>query len=333
MTLQNRPSRLKTVLIGTSLGEESDQVVRAGVAVARAAGAQVHLVHAAQLEPLMVGIGAGAGVGAGVGVGTGTGSGAALELEQMNVSEEELRRQIARIGIGEAELAGFRVRAGSPYRILADAAQEVAADLIVVGATEAGPLAAELLGSTADRILRKARCPVLIVRGELQVPPRKVLAPVDLSALSGDAFRGGLHLLAQISGSGRIEVRALHALSLVDALAIRQKSGRSVDEIQDSAGEELRRFVLENRVGEPFHVETTAVPGEARQEILRVLEEDPVDLVFLGTHGRGGLDRLVLGSVASTVARKAPCSVLVVPPDAAMEEGTAGAAAESASGE
>lgn len=54
-----------------------------------------------------------------------------------------------------------------------------------------GPFAAELLGSTADRVLRKASCPVLIVRGELPVPPRRVLAPVDPSTLSGDSFRCG----------------------------------------------------------------------------------------------------------------------------------------------
>ena len=46
---------------------------------------------------------------------------------------------------------------------------------------------------------------------------------------------------------------------------------------------------------------------------------------MLGTHGRGGLDRLVLGSVASTVARKAPCSVLMISPEAALEEGIADA--------
>ena len=79
--------------------------------------------------------------------------------------------------------------------------------------------------------------------------------------------------------------------------------------------------MLENRREAPVHVETAVLSGEARFEILRELEERPVDLVVLGTHGRGGLDRLVLGSVAATVARQAPCSVLLISPEAALAEG------------
>jgi nucleotide-binding universal stress UspA family protein len=193
MTIQNHPTPqarsyrpLRTVLIGTSLGEESDQVVRAGLAVARAAGARVYLVHAAPLEPLPVGFDMGAGL--------------ALNGELIARNQESLTGQIERLGLAASELAGSEVRTGAAYRILTETAHQTGADLIVVGATECGPLSAELLGSTADRILRKASCPVLIVRGELPVPPRRVLAPVDLSPLSGEAFRDGLHLIAQLAG-------------------------------------------------------------------------------------------------------------------------------------
>lgn len=315
MTTRNRlspeaPYRpLKSVLIGTSLGEESDQVVRAGLAMARAAGAHVHLIHAAELKPLGYEVGAGP-----------------IEREQIARLNEELRQQVQRLGLDDSVLADARVVAGAAHRVLPEAARQIDADLIVVGATGSGPFAAELLGSTADRVVRKALCPVLIVRKGLQVPPRKVLAPVDLSTLSGDTFRCGLHLLAQLAGSDGIEVCAMHALSLLDALAERQRTeGTPIEQVERNTAQELRRFILENRAGAPFHVEPAVLPGEARTEILRSVEENPVDLVILGTHGRGGLDRLVLGSVASTVARKAPCSVLVIPAEVALEEGIADA--------
>jgi len=316
MTTQNSLSPLirshrplRTVLIGTSLGEESDQIVRAGLAVALAAGARIHLVHA--LEPLLAGFEVGAGPD--------------LEREQIARREQELRRQVRRLGVGELELAGTQVRAGAPHQVITRAAQQIGADLIVVGATGSGPFAAELLGSTADRVLRKAACPVLVVRGGLQVPPRKVLAPVDLSPLSGDAFQCGLHLLAQLAGGGKVQVRVVYALGFLDALAVRRAGGMPLEQVECAAAEELQRFVLENRPEAPFRVETAVLPGEARFEILREVEEHPADLLILGTHGRGGLDRLVLGSVASTVARKASCSVLVVPPEAALGEGIADA--------
>jgi nucleotide-binding universal stress UspA family protein len=308
-TPQARSHRpVRTVLIGTSLGEESDQVVRAGLAVARAAGAQIYLVHA--LEPLLAGFEVGAGPD--------------LQQEQIDRREQELSRQVRRLGVDVLDLADTAVRAGAPHRVIADTAQKIGADLIVVGATGSGPFAAELLGSTADRVLRKALCPVLVVRDGLQVPPRKVLAPVDLSALSGDAFRCGLDVLAQIAGSGEIQVRAVYALSFMDILAARQEAGgASLEQAEPDAAAELRQFVRANRPEAPFGVETAILPGEARVEILHELEEYPADLLILGTHGRGGMDRLMLGSVASTVARKAPCSVLVVPPEAALAEGIA----------
>lgn len=313
MTIQNhpspqapRPSRpLRTVLIGTSLGEESDQVVRAGLAVARATGARIHLIHAAPLEPMPVGLDIGAGL--------------ALGGELITRGRENLTRQIERLGLQAPELAGSEVQTGAAYRVLAETAEQIEADLIVVGATESGPLSAELLGSTADRILRKASCPVLIVRGELPVPPRRVLAPVDLSPLSGEAFHDGLHLLTQLVGEQTdIQVRAIYALSFLDALEVRQRTGGiPLEQVESVAGEELRRFVLDHRPEAPFQVETAVVQGEPRIEILRELATRPADLVVLGTHGRGGMDRLMLGSVASTISRKALCSVLVISPEAA----------------
>lgn len=315
MTIENRPSPqahayrpLRNVLIGTSLGEESDQVVRAGLAVARAAGARVHLVHAAPLEPLPVGFDVGAGLAL---------QGELIE-EVIDQSRRKLSDQVERLGLGAPELAGAEVRTGAPYRVLGDSAEQIEADLIVVGATECGPLSAELLGSTADRILRKADCPVLIVRGELPVPPRRVLAPVDLSDLSADAYQCGLHLLSQIVKEGEVQVRTIYALSFLDALAVRQRTGGTpLEQIEGVATEELRRFIDANRPEAPFQVESAVLQGEPRVEILRELEERPADLVVLGTHGRGGMDRLMLGSVASTVSRKAPCSVLVITPRAA----------------
>jgi nucleotide-binding universal stress UspA family protein len=297
------------VLIGTSLEEESDQVVRSGLAEARAAGARICLVHAARM---VVGL-------------VETELAPDFMRERVTWCEEQLRGQIARLEIGEDEMAEAHVLTGSPHSVLVDAAHTAGADLIVVGATGSGPFAAELLGSTADRVLRKSTCPVLVVRGELKVPPRRVLAPVDLSPLSADSFRCGMQLLGQLAKSGEIEVRAVFALSFLEMAAQRQKTEGDLPLalIERQSAGELERFLAENRPEAPLRVETAVLPGEARFEILHELNGQSYDLVMLGTHGRGGLDRMVLGSVASTVARKAPCSVLMVSPEAALGEGIA----------
>jgi nucleotide-binding universal stress UspA family protein len=305
---------LRLVLVGTSLGAESDAVGRAGLAVARAAKAQIYLIHAAPSRHPLGHYPEGA---------------ALAEIQgAIGACEATLRQQIERLGIAPEELAGVAVHTGAPHRVLVEAARKLRAGLIVVGATENGPLGAELLGSTADRVLRKALAPVLVVRGELPVPLHRVLAPVDLSTLSADAFRCGLNVLGQIAAPD-LQVRTMYAVGLLETLAARQDESfeTAARKAEGSAREELRRFVLENRPEIPVHLETAVVRGEARQEILDELAKAPADLVLLGTHGRGGLDRLVLGSVAATVARKAPCSILMVSPDAAMAEGIAEAVA------
>jgi universal stress protein E len=170
--------------------------------------------------------------------------------------------------------------------------------------------------------VRKAPCPVLVARGELRLPLQRVLAPVDLSPLSKDAFRFGLNLVSQLAWRGEAEVRAVYALSFLDALALQrqtQKTGEiSFEQPERGEAGALRRLVLESSEETPLHLEAAVLQGEARFEILREVSRNPVDLVMLGTHGRSGLDRLVLGSVASTVARKVSCSVLLISPEAAL---------------
>jgi nucleotide-binding universal stress UspA family protein len=303
---------LHTVLIGTTLEDGSDTVVRSGLAVARAAGASIYLVHSVPGGSRLFG--------------GETGLGDDLPRELIDGCEEKLRGQVERLGIQESELAGAGVLAGVPHRVLIDTARLTGAGLIVVGATGSGPLAAELLGSTAERVLRKADCPVLLVRGEMRVPPRRVLAPVDLSSLSGDAFRCGLHLLMQLGKGEPVELRVVHALTFLELAEQRRKRGEvSSMEAERATTEELRRFTLENEADAPFRVETAVLHGEARFEILRDLADRPIDLVVLGTHGRSGPDRLMLGSVASTIARRAPCNVLLISPEAALAEGIAAA--------
>ncbi|HSF42348.1 MAG TPA: universal stress protein, partial [Thermoanaerobaculia bacterium] len=185
------------------------------------------------------------------------------------------------------------------------------AGLLVVGATEGGRIA-RLLGSTADRVLRRAHCPVLVVRGELPVPPERVVASVDLSPLSAEAFRRGLGILRGLGAASAIEV--LFVLSVLQRQVAPQFTPEQVDRF---AAEELDRFVAAHAGGEAAGLRRKVRTGNVREEILEELRETPADLVVLGTHGLGGFDRMAIGSVAADVVREAPCSVLVIRPEGA----------------
>jgi nucleotide-binding universal stress UspA family protein len=174
-----RTPRLRTVLIASSLEKDSNPVVGAGVVLARAAGGKVYLLHSPP-EPVAVGLDAG-WIAPGV------------FQEEAERCRRQLWDQANRLQIDADELAGVEVGTGPPHRAIAETARRIGADLIVLGAGEPGRL-----GSTADRVVRQAACPVLVVRGDLPMPPRRVLMPVDLSDLSAGAFRCGLDLLGQL---------------------------------------------------------------------------------------------------------------------------------------
>jgi nucleotide-binding universal stress UspA family protein len=304
--------KIETVLIGTSLTEASDQVVRAGLKVARAAHARIVLAHA--FPPYMIY------------------GGAPYVPELPDVSEaqrESLRRrmegQAHLLGIRPEERAGTFLELGPAHQMLIETAQKTNADLIVVGATEA-PILAKMFGSTADRMVRKATCPVLVVRRDLTMPPARVLLPVDLSLLSAEALREGLKVLNLLAGERRPEnalpeVEALYVISDLDRHLFAPEE--APEKAEAYTREELGRFLFQHAADSAFEVVPRTVSGYVEDEILLRIREWEPDLVILGTHGRGGFERFLLGSVATRIVHNGGANILIVPPAAARNQSEA----------
>lgn len=294
--------RLETIVVGTSLAEASDAVVKAALDLARASGARLVLAHGFPVPVVY-----GGGVYGGSAVDT-----------QIEADAKRYRRhlgeQLERVGSGESDFARIVVEMDAGHRLLAEVAHDEDADLVVVGAHEAkGPLA-NFLGSTADRLLRRTSRPVLVVRGELGTPQR-VLAPVDLSKLSEEAVAHGLELLDAL-GDEKPTVDALFVLSRLDREGSAHFQPGQVDRF---AMEELQAFLARLPNRPEGQVRPVLRNGHPRQEILDYLEVHEVDLVLLGTHGRSGFERFLLGSVASEVLRQLDVHALVVPPESKHE--------------
>ncbi|HYU32488.1 MAG TPA: universal stress protein [Thermoanaerobaculia bacterium] len=298
--------KFATILIGTSLNEASDPVVQSGVLLARRAGAKIHLAHA-YAPPMTYG---------GAPFFPDFPMGEVFKAERAAL-QRQLDVQIERLGIDRTELAGIHLEVSPAHRHLIDTAREIGADLIVVGSSES-PRLAKIFGSTADRVVRKAFCPVLVVRSELKLPLERVFLPVDLSPLSAEAFEAGMRFLVWIDAGASSAVEALFVLTELDREALSaQATGIEVEELAD---QELKRFVNRHAAGFPWKVETLVEPGFVDTGILDRIETWKPDLAVLGTHGRSGFERFVLGSVASTVIRGGECNLLIIPPQAARHE-------------
>lgn len=290
---------LKNVVIGTSLTEQSDRIVQTGIAIAKATGATPWLIHSGSilLDP------------------SGLGMDEIWTRKNWNSLLELLREQARRTCL--SALPGFssdqvRLAVGAPHRKIVELARSVQADLVVIGAAESS----RMLGSTADRVIRAAPCPVLAVRQEAVFPPVRVELLVDLSPISANAFRQGLDLLAQLG----VPVTESEVLFVLNPFEVGGSVNFTPEQIQRFASEELSRFVEASAPGRHYPRMTRVRIGYPRDEILAALGERRADLAVFGTQGRSGFERLMLGSVAAGVLRKAECNLLIVPPAAELLE-------------
>ncbi|MDA8017195.1 MAG: universal stress protein [Thermoanaerobaculia bacterium] len=291
---------LKNIVVGTSLEMASDCVVRTAYEIARRSGAELHILHAHALPVAYFA----------------APSGLTTVSADLLDGEREVRRQLfdqqlERLGLLEAGLREPVIEAGAAHRMMLETARSVDADLVVVGSAESEGL--PLLGSTADRVLRGATCPVWVVEGEPRMPPRKVLAPVDLSPLSEESLCRGLTLLDEIDDPSP-QVECLFVVTRDELEGSRQFTP---DQIRRLAHEELDSFLERVDRDARRRIRPEVREGDIRAEILRDVEEHPIDLVIVGTHGRSGFERFLLGSVAADIAARARVSVLVIPPDKA----------------
>jgi universal stress protein E len=280
---------LKNILIGTTLSEGSDEVVQAAFGLARAGGAVAHLLHV--MPPSLAGT---------------------TEAEGQELFER-LTEQAYRAGLDGIHFT-LRVEHGLPHRVLEALAEELNADLIVVGASDPGRRRAFGLGSTADRVLRNSTCPVLVVRPSLPFPPQRVLVPVDFTAGATGAFRYGVKLLRQLEGR-------LPGTEILFVLSPGESSVHfSAEQLARFAVDELHRFVDKNFPDGAGVIERKVRAGHTAEQILAEIEERKPDLVVLGPQGRSGLEHLLIGSVADKLLRDSPTSILLVPPEAARRE-------------
>jgi nucleotide-binding universal stress UspA family protein len=133
-------------------------------------------------------------------------------------------------------------------------------------------------------------------------PFHTVLCPIDFSAHSRCAFR----LAARLAGESSARLIVLHVNQLLpEPLAPGHEPGQRLAKLRHV----LARF---NPFDPRIHVEHRLVEGDPAGEIMRAARAAGCDLIVMGTHGRTGLDRLLLGSVAEDVMRKASCPVLTV---------------------
>lgn len=191
------------------------------------------------------------------------------------------------------------------------------ADLVVIGTEGRSGFQRLMLGSVAERVLRKATCPVLTVPPHAPAAPsldslREVLCPIDFSASSTAA----LQWAASWGGKAGARVTALHVVEmppeaadppLVEYTALRDRLTRNAHQtMADTLPGSIRQL-------ERFDEQVTV--GRPAAEILRLAETRSADLIVMGVRGRSAVDLAFFGSTTHQVVRRAACPVLAVHPE------------------
>jgi len=237
----------------------------------------------------------------------------------INIEQREAHRilgeQIASIPELQNVDARPRVIEGDPFDGILRASDEIKADLIVMGAHRKQFLRDIFVGTTIERVIRKGNVPVLMVNNEAQLSYNRIVAPIDMSNASANALRIGI-------ATGLIDERGatlLHAFwaPAKSKLRLAGSDQTSIDSYvadeRQRAADEVAAFLAANGLdGTKWSVQLQE--GEAIEVIAEMVAKTRPDLLVMGTHGRSGVLKTLIGSVTERALRTLNVDILAVPP-------------------
>lgn len=279
-------------LVATDTAPESDAALP--LAAALAARAQADVVALSVLEPANVPI---------YGV---DGMVVSMELagDVESARESATRAQLTRM-VSSTAAWPIVVKTGEPARVIAATADAMRSRLILVGRGRHSGMDRLIGGESVLRMLQLGDAPVLAVEEGLTSPPRRVVIATDFSPFSLYAAQVAMKVVAPDAA-----VWLLHVGPPFDESVPFLKARAEVyREQSEAAFTQMRALVQQGKV----HMESVILTGSAPDQLLNFIAEKHADMVVTATHGYGFIRRMLLGSVAATLIRRAPCSVLAVP--------------------
>ncbi|WP_135826401.1 universal stress protein [Halorussus ruber] len=200
---------------------------------------------------------------------------------------------------------------GDPAMTIVDYADSRGMDLVVMPTRGRSGLSRYLLGSVTEKVVRHSDVPVLTIRthdeARTPFPYENVLMPTDGSKAASGAVDRAVGLAAAFDAT-------LHAVSVVDdrSLGFDVRSGSVSEELQAAAEDAVADVAGRADEAGVERVEEHVLRGRPSNELLDYVADEDIDVVTMGTTGRGATERVLLGSVTERVVRSSPVPVLTV---------------------
>ena len=288
------------ILVPTDFSESADLAIEHGLFLARKFDGVLHLLHVAELPTISI---------------------PDFPTDLFDIAWEQGMNELkALVDDLEGELPPIKrtVLAGIPARPAAEVilqyAEESEADFIVMGTHGRRGPRRMLLGSVTEEVVRRSPCPVFTVRASRKAWPlpqiQRILVPIDFSGRSRKVIESASRFAEHYGAS----ITLMHAVDLAFFPYYGLGSDPLVDitkNMTESSEERLIEFAAELQAA-GIIANWKTVDGHPAETIRSLADEDDFDLIVIGSHGRSGFDRMMVGSISEKVLRSAHCPVLVV---------------------
>lgn len=241
---------------------------------------------------------------------------AALSKDLMSGAEAALNK--VKVSLKRGKLNRYLL-SGSPAREIVDHAARHKAELVVIGTHGHGAVVRFFLGSVADRVVHEAKCDVIVTKqpkGKIKHPKKKtkpfsrILFPSDFSDTSKRALDRAIALTEDMDA----KLFVLHTIDdTLISTHVEEERRMILKELRTHALEEMKAQ-LPSELMDNFATIGAVKRGEPGKQIAAYAESNLCDLIVMGTHGRSGVERALIGSVADKVVRRAKCPVYLVRP-------------------
>jgi len=283
---------MQKIMLATDFSERSDRALRRAILLARQFGADLAIIHVVDDDqPRQI-----------------------VKIEH-DEAEELLRQTADTLRKVDGVASETRVVLASPFAGIITAVNDAKPDLLVIGPHRRQMLKDVFIGTTAERTIRLIDCPVLMVNAPPTGPYQHVIQTTDLSNLSGEALERFLAL-----GIGQDARQTLLYVFDAPALRLAMSHMLSTDDQKDyitsaekDASRNLTKFLAAASLGSVTPM-VRYNRSTAHHEIQKAAEAERADLVVLSTHGRTGLEKMLIGSVTEHVLRTSSVDILAIPP-------------------
>jgi len=232
---------------------------------------------------------------------------AEIAREMQQAARGEMKKLVARIKTRRIE-AEFLIKAGAVHDVIRRAISTIKPDLIAMGTHSRTGIDRWFLGSETEWLMRHSPVPVLTISAKerLRRPAfRRILVTTDFS----DGTANALDYAFSIAQENNSRITFLHVVNDI-AMDVSRKYRDSI-----VSGVETKLANLVPREAWDWcEIRTRVEVGHPYQMITRILDAEKPDLLVMNIHGKGMLDRALLGSTAERIVRSAKCPVMLIPP-------------------